>query len=174
MTFTHLDERGKARMVDITAKAVTTRTAIARATVASTKQLDREQAIACEMAARIGVQKTSSLIPLCHPIPIDTIDVEITPIDNGFHIDVTVTTDWRTGVEMEALTGAMIAALTAVRAVGAQHTTIEDVALLRKSGGRSGVWGRSTMADETTDGNATGDSPNNNQHRDGSGHIVQR
>jgi cyclic pyranopterin phosphate synthase len=154
---THLDERGQARMVDVGDKAVTVRTATARALVRM--QPATAAAIVSGAApkgdvlatARIaGIQaakRTSELIPLCHPLPLDkvTVDAEV-DVDAGL---VTITTLCRvtakTGVEMEALTAASVAALTVYDMVKAleKSVTIAEVALLHKTGGKSGDYERS-------------------------------
>ena len=150
VTFTHLDDAGKAHMVDITSKAVTVRTATARATVRLYGELNAKQLMECDLAARAGVKGTSSLIPLCHPIPIDDIDVVFDVDGNTVTIDVTVASTSRTGVEMEALTGATMAAISFVGLAGAPNASIIEIAVWRKSGGRSGDWGRALAAEAGT------------------------
>ena len=119
---THIDDDGSVRMVDVGSKAPTERVASARADVAmerSTREqlfsggLPKGDALATARIAAIqAAKRTSDLIPLCHPLPIDRIDVDITPTDRGVSVTVTVAVTARTGVEMEAMTGASIGALT--------------------------------------------------------------
>jgi cyclic pyranopterin phosphate synthase len=151
---THIDDDGSARMVDVGSKAPTERVASARANVAmerSTREqlfsggLPKGDALATARIAAIqGAKRTSDLIPLCHPLPIDRIDVDITPTDRGVSVTVTVAVTARTGVEMEAMTGASIGALTVYDMIKGvdRSASITDVVLLSKSGGRSGAWTR--------------------------------
>ena len=142
----------KARMVDVTAKDVTERVAVARGVVKMSPGL-RDRVVArslpkgdalevARIAAIMGAKKTSELIPLCHPIGIGAIDVELISIEQGIEVTVTVKTNERTGVEMEALTAVTTAALTIYDMVKGteRDVSIEDVRLLKKSGGRSGKW----------------------------------
>ena len=150
----HLDDDGSVRMVDVGDKAVTSRTATARAVVAMQPEtaralfggdLPKGDALATVRIAAIqGVKRTSDLIPLCHPIPVDGIDVVVAETEEGAEILVTVRVSARTGVEMEAMTGASVGALTLYDMIkgvdrGARITQIELVA---KAGGRSGDWRR--------------------------------
>lgn len=149
---THLDERGQARMVDVGDKEITDRRAVAEALVLmSDATLDRlfegslpkgDAIGTARLAGIMGAKRTSELIPLCHPLEIAGVTVEIERIDGGARIEAAVRTTGRTGVEMEALTAASVAALTLydmIKAVerGAQ---IAAVRLLEKSGGTSGTW----------------------------------
>ena len=95
-----------------------------------------------ELAGIQGAKRTSDLIPLCHPLPIDAVEVVLTPTDGAIHVRATVSAHWRTGVEMEALTAVNAAALTVYDMAKAidRSMVIEGVRLLRKSGGRSGDW----------------------------------
>ena len=158
MTFTHLDADGRARMVDIGDKPTTVRTAVARGRVAM--RPDTLQMIVAQSAGRatglkkgdvLGVaqiagitaaKRTSDLIPLCHPLPIDSIQVELhpDPDTDSVQIMATVTTSARTGVEMEALTAVSGAALTLYDMCKAvdKAMRVEDVHLLSKTGGVSG------------------------------------
>lgn len=147
---THLDDQGHARMVDVSAKPPTRRTARAEAIVVINDDLARaitEQSLAkgdlLQVARLAGIQatkRTPDLIPLCHAIPIEhaTVDVRL---DHGtLRIEVTVTTTARTGVEMEALTGAAVAALTAIdmgKSID-RAMRIERIRLLDKTGGTRG------------------------------------
>jgi len=151
----HLDEHGRARMVDVGGKAVTARVATAGARV---RMLPSTRALALagqgpkgpviEVARLAGIgaaKRTAELIPLCHPLPLDAIDVQIVPEgDDVLAVEARVATTWRTGVEMEAFTAAAIAALTLVDMLKAVEKTIvvTDLRLLAKSGGRRGDWTR--------------------------------
>jgi len=149
---THLDERGAARMVDISDKPVTTRTATARglvrlapAAVAALRDdtLPKGDALAVTRVAAIQAAKhTADLIPLCHPLPLSAVTVDLEVADEGVRIEVAVRTTSRTGVEMEALTAVSVAALTVIDMTKAvdKHATITDVRVVAKAGGRSGDW----------------------------------
>ncbi|MDX1733653.1 MAG: cyclic pyranopterin monophosphate synthase MoaC [Halioglobus sp.] len=153
---THLDERGSAHMVDVGDKAVTARRAVARATVAmqpSTLALIQEgghsKGDVLAVARIAGIQaakKCSELIPLCHPLMLDAVAVEFDAAedDSELHIEATCTVSGKTGVEMEALTAASVAALTVYDMCKAvdRGMSIRDVALLQKEGGKSGSWER--------------------------------
>ena len=144
----------EARMVDVTAKEVTTREAVASGFVrmaSSTREAVTEGRLqkgdALETARIAGImaaKKTSDLIPLCHPISLGAVDVVFDEKDDGIGIVATVRTNERTGVEMEALTAVSVAALTIYDMVKGIERGVEvtDVHLLRKSGGRSGEWRR--------------------------------
>lgn len=151
---THLDSEGHARMVDVSGKVETLRVARAEAFVemsASTVKLLREKAMPkgdpLEVARIAGIQagkKTSELIPLCHPLPLSHLDVSIEITESGAHIESTARTKAETGVEMEALTAASVAALTLYDMCKAveKGISIGPVRLLEKSGGKSGHWVR--------------------------------
>lgn len=151
----HIDADGHVRMVDVSAKDETERRAVARAVVRmgeNTVQrmfaddLPKGDALATVRIAAIqGTKRTAELIPLCHPLPIDSVDVSIEPQERSAVITVSVTVRARTGVEMEAMTGASIGALTMYDMVKGidRSAHIAEVALLEKSGGRSGHWSRS-------------------------------
>jgi cyclic pyranopterin phosphate synthase len=154
----HLDEHGAARMVDVTAKAVTTRSATARCRVTVSTEvagllhdglLPKGDALAVARIAAIqAAKRTSELIPLCHPIAIHGVDVDIAVVDAaaGAHVEilVTVRTADRTGVEMEALTAAAVGGLSIIDMVKGRDRSaaIGEVVLLEKLGGRSGHWTR--------------------------------
>ncbi len=151
----HVDARGRARMVDVGAKMVTERVAIAAATVRmrpATLRLIRSGQIAkgevlavARLAGIMAAKRTADLIPLCHPLPIDVVTVDLTPRAGGrLDIRATVKVTGKTGVEMEALTAASAAALTVYDMCKAvdRDMTITDVQLLEKRGGRSGVYKR--------------------------------
>jgi cyclic pyranopterin phosphate synthase len=150
----HLDAEGRVRMVDVGEKDITERRAIARSTVAmdsSTSErlfggdLPKGDALAIVRIAAIqATKRTSELIPLCHPLPIDGVQVSVERCAEGATITVAVAVTARTGVEMEAMTGAAIGALTLydmVKGIDRSASVIE-VALIEKTGGRSGVWRR--------------------------------
>ena len=151
---THLDSEGRARMVDVSGKVETIRVARAEAFVemsVSTVKLLREKAMPkgdpLEVARIAGIQagkKTSELIPLCHPLPLSHLDVSIEITESGAHIESTARTKAETGVEMEALTAASVAALTLYDMCKAveKGISIGPVRLLEKSGGKSGHWVR--------------------------------
>lgn len=150
----HLDERGNARMVDVGAKASTDREAVAEAVVVLSEatlralmdgSLPKGDAVAVARVAAIqAVKRTADLIPLCHPLPLSAVEVDIEQIDSGVRLTVTVRTTDRTGVEMEALTGVSVGALTIYDMVKGleRGAEIGPVRLLRKSGGASGTWER--------------------------------
>lgn len=148
----HLDERGQASMVDVSSKAATERSATAEARVVISEDafkqvvdgtLPKGDVIAtARIAGIMGAKKTSELIPLCHPLAITHAGIEIVPLVDGRTLKVTSTakTTGQTGVEMEALTAAAIAALTIYDMVKAvdKSAVIESIRLLTKSGGKSG------------------------------------
>jgi cyclic pyranopterin monophosphate synthase len=150
-TLTHLDRRGAATMVDVGAKAVTERSAIARATVllpAACRKIlaaggDTKKGNVFAVARLAGIaaaKRTDELIPLCHQIPLDSVALELSLNKNRVIVDATARCHAKTGVEMEALTAASVAALTIydmLKAVS-HDILIERIELLRKSGGRSG------------------------------------
>ena len=151
---THIDGSGAAHMVDVSAKDTTVREASATASVRMTAQtLDAlvegntkkgDVLAAARIAGIMAAKRTADLVPLCHPIPIEKVEVEITPDPAlpGVAIETTVRTTGRTGVEMEALCAASVAALTVYDMVKAmdRYMIIENVRVVAKSGGRSGTW----------------------------------
>jgi len=148
----HYDAAGSPRMVDVSAKAETRRTAraqafvrIARAVLA--KLPDNPKGNPLEIARIAGIaaaKKTSDLIPLCHPLMLSHADVEVTVETDGVRITATATTTAQTGVEMEALTAAAVAALTVYDMTKAldKSISIQDLYLLEKTGGKSGDFRR--------------------------------
>lgn len=152
--FTHLDSSGAARMVDVTGKQITERSGTARAVVTVSPEVvdllrgagvPKGDALAvARIAAIAGTKRTPDLIPLCHPIAVHGVDVHINVMDMGVEITVTVRTADRTGVEMEALTGASVGALAIIDMVKGvdRMAAIDRVELLEKTGGRSGTWTR--------------------------------
>lgn len=151
-TLSHYDEGGSARMVDVSAKAPSKRSARAHAFVRMQPQVvaqlpQNPKGNPLEIARVAGIsaaKKTSELIPLCHPLMLSHADVEATIEPNGVRIVSTVTTTAPTGVEMEALTAASVAALTVYDMTKALDKGIEiqDLYLLEKSGGKSGDYKR--------------------------------
>ena len=155
----HLDEDGAARMVDVSGKEATAREATAEAIV----RLSPEAYAAARdgnapkgdvlgtarLAGIMAAKKTSELIPLCHPIPLSNVDVEFEWLDDAIRITASAKTKAETGVEMEALTAASVAALTIYDMVKAldKSTTIEAVRLVSKSGGKSGAYRAAGMLD---------------------------
>jgi cyclic pyranopterin phosphate synthase len=150
----HLDQRGQARMVDVSAKGATERVAVAEGRVIMSKAtLDKvlegnalkgDVLGAARLAGIMAAKRTHGLIPLCHPLPIAKIEIEIDPEHAlpGFLVRATVKVTGQTGVEMEALTAVSIACLTIYDMVKAieRGMRIEGIRLLEKSGGRSGTW----------------------------------
>jgi cyclic pyranopterin monophosphate synthase len=149
---THVDETGAARMVDVSAKQVSARVAVAagRVLVSPTvvallrgEGVPKGDALGVARVAGImGAKRTPDLVPLCHPLAISGVTVDLSVDDDAVEITATVRTTDRTGVEMEALTAVSVAALTVVDMVKAvdKAATITDVRVLSKSGGKSGDW----------------------------------
>jgi len=154
----HVDARGRVRMVDVGSKPVTEREAIARGSirmsraalkiVRSGKVKKGDPLQAARVAGIMAAKQTSALIPLCHPLPLTSVHVDLTPTARGYDIEARVRTTAQTGVEMEALTAVAVAALTMYDMVKAVDKTmvIGDVRLMFKSGGRSGVFRRAGRA----------------------------
>jgi cyclic pyranopterin monophosphate synthase len=142
-------------MVDVGGKAVTSREALARGEItmsAAALTLIRTSKVAkgdplqtARLAGIMAAKQTSSLIPLCHPLSLTHVSVELTPTRRGYRIEARVRTDARTGVEMEALTAVSVAALTIYDMVKAvdKEMVIGDICLVEKTGGRSGHYRRS-------------------------------
>jgi cyclic pyranopterin phosphate synthase len=151
---THLDEAGRARMVDVSAKDVTVRTArasgrvlLSAAAVAALRdgRVPKGDAIAVARIAGIqGAKRTPDLIPLCHPLGLHGVTVDLTIEESGVYITAETRTADRTGVEMEALTSVSIAALTLIDMIKSvdKGAVITDVRLESKDGGKSGSWRR--------------------------------
>ena len=149
---THVDDRGQARMVDVSGKDVTVRSATARGrvvlgdvAVAALRSGDVPKGDALAVARIAGLQaakRTPDLVPLAHPVAVHGVVVELVVVDDGVEIEATVRTADRTGVEMEALTCVAVAALALVDMVKAvdKRARITDVRVTAKSGGRSGDW----------------------------------
>jgi cyclic pyranopterin phosphate synthase len=151
---THVDETGAARMVDVTAKDITARTATARGRVEVSAEVigllrgegvPKGDALAvARIAGIMATKRTPDLIPLCHPLAIGGVEVDLAVNDHDVSIEATVRTADRTGVEMEALTAVSVAALTVVDMVKAvdKLARITDIEVVAKSGGKSGDWRR--------------------------------
>lgn len=158
---THFDEQGQARMVDVSDKQETERVAIAQGeiqTSAETARLIAEGEIGkgdvlavARLAGIMAAKRTADLIPLCHPLPLSSVSVELTLDEQAcrVRIEATCKLKGRTGVEMEALTAVSTAALTVYDMVKGleRGVTIEAVRLLRKEGGRTGTWERPEVVD---------------------------
>jgi cyclic pyranopterin phosphate synthase len=150
--FSHIDNRGKLKMVDITAKSPTLRRAQAGCVVRTTageaalepSQNGVDPFHAAKLAGIQGAKDTARLIPLCHPLNIDEIHVEVVAQTDRIEILSTVAAIHRTGVEMEALTACAFAALSLLQSLRRidPDARIDDLVLLRKTGGKSGDWGR--------------------------------
>ncbi|TIC88241.1 cyclic pyranopterin monophosphate synthase MoaC [Nocardioides sp. GY 10113] len=151
---THVDATGAARMVDVSEKDVTARTATASGRVLVTPEvvaLLRGEGVpkgdalgVARIAGIMGAKRTPDLVPLCHPLAISGAQVDLTVADDAVEISARVRTTDRTGVEMEALTAVTVAALTVVDMVKAvdKAATITDVRVETKTGGKSGDWSR--------------------------------
>lgn len=151
---THVDAHGAARMVDVSAKDISTRQATATGIVRTTAEvmellrrdgLPKGDAIAAARIAGImGAKRTPDLIPLCHPIALHSVAVALTLEADQVHITATTKTADRTGVEMEALTAVATAALTLIDMIKAVDpaAAIDDVKVIRKEGGKTGHWER--------------------------------
>lgn len=156
MKLTHVDEAGRAKMVDVADKPVSTREARAEGRVTMSQEafdLVESQAIAkgdvlsvAELAGIMGAKHTGNLIPLCHPLGLDHVTVEVLPDPDtpGVRVLATAKAVGRTGVEMEALTAAAVACLTVYDMVKAidRSMSIGDIRLLSKTGGTHGDWHR--------------------------------
>jgi cyclic pyranopterin phosphate synthase len=152
----HVDDSGRARMVDVAAKDVTERTAVARGAVrmqgptleriAAGSMPKGDVLSVARLAGIMGAKRTAELIPLCHPLPLDAVDVDLTPDPDAGCVRIVgrARVHARTGVEMEALTAVAVAALALYDMCKSvdRTMTIEDVCLVEKRGGRSGRWVR--------------------------------
>jgi cyclic pyranopterin phosphate synthase len=151
---THIDEAGAARMVDVSAKDVTSRSATASGRVLVSTEVvallrgagvpKGDTLAVARLAGIMGAKQTPALIPLCHPLAISGVTVDLTVADDAVEISATVRTTDRTGVEMEALTAVAVAGLTVIDMVKAvdKAAVITDVRVEAKSGGKSGDWTR--------------------------------
>ena len=149
--FSHLTKSGKLRMVDVSAKKVTRRSATARCVVRTDADLASlvapigvDVVVASELAGIHAAKNTAELIPLCHPLSLNDVDIVVTPHDGHVEVSATVVAHYRTGVEMEALTACSFAALNLVCSL--RHVDplarIDDLCVMSKTGGKSGPWGR--------------------------------
>jgi cyclic pyranopterin phosphate synthase len=151
---THVDALGRVKMVDVGDKPVTAREAVARGSIsmsAAARRLVRTGRVkkgdplqAARVAGIMAAKQTAALIPLCHPLPLSNVEVELTPTSRGYDIEARVRTTAQTGVEMEALTAVAVASLTVYDMVKAvdRGMVIGDIRLVFKSGGRTGTWKR--------------------------------
>jgi len=153
-SLSHVDSRGRVRMVDVSAKAVTARVAVARGHITmapgaleavragSVAKGDPLQA--ARLAGIMAAKRTADLIPLCHPLALSHVDISLTPTPTGYEIEARARTSAQTGVEMEALTAVAVAALTIYDMVKAvdKSMVIGDIRLMEKRGGKSGSWTR--------------------------------
>ncbi|MFD0819761.1 cyclic pyranopterin monophosphate synthase MoaC [Micromonospora zhanjiangensis] len=151
---THVDPAGAARMVDVSGKPVSTRRAVAAGRLRTTAEvvdllcrdgLPKGDALAVgRLAGIMGAKRTPDLIPLCHPIALHGVTVDLDPAETTVEITATVRTADRTGVEMEALTAVAVAGLALVDMVKAVDpaASVEAVRVLRKEGGKTGDWTR--------------------------------
>jgi cyclic pyranopterin monophosphate synthase len=151
---THVDTAGAARMVDVSEKSITVRRAVAAGTVHTTPQvvallqrdaLPKGDALAvARLAGIMGAKRTPDLVPLCHPIALHGVSVELTVRESTVDIEATVKTADRTGVEMEALTAVAAAGLALIDMVKAVDpaASIDGVRVLLKEGGKTGTWTR--------------------------------
>ncbi len=151
---THIDQRGEARMVDVSDKGATERIAVAEGRVIMRKEtldlvvegnaMKGDVLGAARLAGIMAAKRTHGLIPLCHPLPLTKVEIDINPEHAlpGFLVQATVKVTAKTGVEMEALTAVSIACLTIYDMVKAAERgmRIEGIRLLQKSGGKSGNW----------------------------------
>jgi cyclic pyranopterin monophosphate synthase len=147
---THVDARGRVKMVDVGDKPITAREAIARGSITmspealaqiragAVKKGDPLQA--ARLAGIMAAKQTAALIPLCHPLPIAGVEIELTPTSRGYEIEARVRTTAQTGVEMEALTAVSVAALTVYDMLKAvdKSMVIGEIRLMKKTGGKSG------------------------------------
>ena len=151
---THIDEDGRAHMVDVADKADSKRTAIARGFVALSAEtlaaIEQGRAAkgdvlsVAELAGIMGAKKTSELIPLCHPLPLSRVKLSLSLQEDGVGVQAEVGCTGKTGVEMEALTAVSVACLTVYDMVKAMEKSaiIRDIALVEKTGGKSGDFKR--------------------------------
>jgi cyclic pyranopterin monophosphate synthase len=148
----HLDAEGAARMVDVSGKEVTARQAVARGRITvspAAMRLARSGGLrkggvveVARLAGILAAKRTAEAIPLCHPLPLAHVDVDVTARGAGFDIEARVRTEARTGAEMEALHAVAVAALTVYDMVKAadKAMTINDIRVVEKTGGKSGPW----------------------------------
>jgi cyclic pyranopterin phosphate synthase len=150
--FSHISAMGKLRMVDVTSKRMTRRSAIARCVVVTSVDIGRleprddeiDPVLCARIAGVSAAKKTSELIPLCHTLNLNDVDVELARQERGIEVTATVTATQRTGVEMEALSACAFAALSILDSVQNIDPIawIDGLEVLKKEGGKSGNWGR--------------------------------
>lgn len=150
----HVDEHGAAHMVDVAEKQVTHRRAVAEATIRMQPETlamivegrapKGDVFAVARVAGIMAAKRTSDLIPLCHPLALTRATVELEPLEAAVHVTATVETDGKTGVEMEALTAAGVAALTLYDMCKAvdRGMTVDGLGVVVKEGGKSGTWTR--------------------------------
>lgn len=150
----HVDGQGRVAMVDVTPKAVTAREAVARGRITISKEALRlirrgqiakgDPLQAARLAGIMAAKRTAELIPLCHPLPLSHVTLELTARRDGYEIEACARTSAQTGVEMEALTAVSVAALTIYDMVKAvdREMVIGEIRLMAKRGGKSGEWRR--------------------------------
>ena len=153
-SLTHVRGDGAVHMVDVGAKEITSRTAVAEGVVITTPEVVRllaqgelpkgEALGVARIAGIMGAKATSTLIPLCHPLALDGVDIDLETLEDRVRIEARVRTSGRTGVEMEALTAVSVAALTVYDMIKAvdRGAVISGIRVLAKDGGRSGSWSR--------------------------------
>ncbi len=158
---THIDAKGRVRMVDVSDKPVTAREAVARGAIrmsAEARRLIRSGAVkkgdplqAARVAGILAAKRTSDLVPLCHSLPLASIDIDLSPTRDGYVVEARVRTLAQTGVEMEALTAVSVAALTLYDMLKAvdRGMVISEIHLVEKRGGRSGDYKRKTQKRKT-------------------------
>ena len=151
---THFDSDGRPHMVDVSAKAESTRVAIASGFVSvpdsllariTSGSIAKGDPIAiAELAGIMGAKRTAELIPLCHPLPLNSVKVRICQTEGGLEVTAQAATSARTGVEMEAMTAVAVACLTLYDMLksAARDIRIEHIELIEKRGGKSGTWRR--------------------------------
>jgi cyclic pyranopterin phosphate synthase len=149
---THIDETGRARMVDVSDKTATAREAVAEGFVRMTPETLKlalsgegrkgDVRAAAEIAGVMAAKKTADLIPMCHPLALSKVEVRVEPAERGLSVTARVKTTGPTGVEMEALTAVSVACLTLYDMLKAAEKgmVIENIRLLQKVGGKSGDW----------------------------------
>lgn len=152
MPLTHLDDAGAARMVDVSDKAATPRTAVAQGRIrmsAKAAAAIRDSTVAkgdvlatARLAGIMAAKRTAELIPLCHPLPLSSVEIDLAVDDAGVTATATVRTSYVTGVEMEAMTAAAVSLLTVYDMAKSidKAMVIDGVRLLLKTGGKSGEW----------------------------------
>lgn len=148
--FSHLDASGKLRMVDVSGKSMTRRSSHASCLLVTTADLtglsanDVEPVHAARIAGILAAKQTATLVPLCHPLNVSDVQVDVTTVSRGLEIHAMIVTVDHTGVEMEALVACAFTALSLLSALldADPDAHVEDLVLLEKTGGKSGDWGR--------------------------------